>query len=333
MNVIQRPRPREFCGTMQDYIIDTDVTITFAVEYGKRKILDEEYVPDANNQVRVRKLGRFCALAMWGVWMANDPTPQSDAAGTFIFYINGVKDSESLVMYSRLETRKSADTPGILSEVCQKVARRGTHEFVSGFLIPDAAGAKYTITAELSDGQQKTVSVAPKVTDTMVPITLDVSVDTLERTHKWADVARYTVTMAGGSIEFLVDASVYAQVWQFRFKNVYDMPEVLTCTGLLKLTGNNQSDTASMFGIERKFGIKVTDEYTIKSGPIYLQSDYKLWHNLLNAQQVSLWVQDRWVDIVITKQKFERAYNRSHFTGAEFSFRMADPDQNNLLEI
>ena len=29
MNVIQRPRAREFCATMQDYIIDTDVTIAF----------------------------------------------------------------------------------------------------------------------------------------------------------------------------------------------------------------------------------------------------------------------------------------------------------------
>ena len=27
MNVLQRPRDREFCGTMQDYVIDTEVSI------------------------------------------------------------------------------------------------------------------------------------------------------------------------------------------------------------------------------------------------------------------------------------------------------------------
>ena len=32
---------------MQDYIIDTDVTITFCVKFGGQKILEEEYVPDA----------------------------------------------------------------------------------------------------------------------------------------------------------------------------------------------------------------------------------------------------------------------------------------------
>ena len=59
MNVIQRPRAEEFCATMQDYIIDTDSTITFSVQYGGKTVLEEEYVPDANYQVRVRKLGKF----------------------------------------------------------------------------------------------------------------------------------------------------------------------------------------------------------------------------------------------------------------------------------
>ena len=40
---------------MQDYIIDTDATITFAVEYGGKKILEEEYVPDAQNQTSLQR--------------------------------------------------------------------------------------------------------------------------------------------------------------------------------------------------------------------------------------------------------------------------------------
>ena len=86
MNVLQRPREKEFCATMRDYIIDTDVTITFAVKYGGKTILDEEYVPDANNQVRVRKLGKFCELALWGVWCSGwaelrDVQPHADEEG------------------------------------------------------------------------------------------------------------------------------------------------------------------------------------------------------------------------------------------------------------
>ena len=38
MNVIQRPKPREFCATMREYIIDTDSTITFSVRYGGKTV-------------------------------------------------------------------------------------------------------------------------------------------------------------------------------------------------------------------------------------------------------------------------------------------------------
>ena len=60
MIVIQRPRAKEFCATMQDYIIDTDISISFSVQYGGKTILEERYVPDANNQVRIRNLCKFC---------------------------------------------------------------------------------------------------------------------------------------------------------------------------------------------------------------------------------------------------------------------------------
>ena len=133
MTVTQRPRTREFCATMQDYIIDTDSTITFSIHYGGKKILDEEYVPDAQNQVRIRRLGKFCELALWGEWCEDALYWQTSASGTFSFYINNTKDADSLVIYSCLQTRKSAGSPGALSEVTQKVTRPGVPEYVSGF--------------------------------------------------------------------------------------------------------------------------------------------------------------------------------------------------------
>ena len=87
MNVLQRPRDREFCGTMQDYVIDTEVSITFAVEYGGKRILDEDYVPDADYLVRIRKLGKFCENALWSIWCAGEISWQNSSAGFFIFFI------------------------------------------------------------------------------------------------------------------------------------------------------------------------------------------------------------------------------------------------------
>ena len=80
MNVIQRPKPREFCATMREYIIDTDSTITFSVRYGGKTVLEEEYSPDADFKVRTRGLGKFCELALWGVWCSGCLLYTSDAA-------------------------------------------------------------------------------------------------------------------------------------------------------------------------------------------------------------------------------------------------------------
>lgn len=332
MNVIQRPRVREFCGTMRDYIIDTDVTITFAVKYGGNTILDEEYVPDANNQVRVRGLGKFCELALWGVWCAGENTVQADAAGMFTFLINGTEDMQSMVMFSRLQTKKDAAAPGCLSEVSTKVTRIGVKEYVSGYLQQGADGSLgIQITAYWEEEEK---SIFKKVAvDGGKLVTVDVSPDIIAANFSKPGMVRYMVGMSGGSMIFYVDRTRYAEMWCFRFKNVYDMPETLTATGGLKLAGSNESDTAAMYGIERKFGLKVTDEYTVNSGAVMLQSDYKLWHNLVNAQEADILMDGEWLPVLITKQKFEREFRRSLLKAVEFSFRMANPEQNNLIGV
>ena len=327
MNVIQRPRTREFCATMQDYIIDTDSTITFSIQYGGKKILDEEYVPDAQNQVHIRRLGKFCGLALWGAWCEGETCWQAAASGTFSFFINEVKDTDSLVIYSCLQTRKSADSPGVLSEVAQKVTRPGVPEYVSGFL---SAGS-YTVLGTQPDGTEKSRNLSLGGSqDQICTIGADyaricslLDVDSLQS---------YKISLNGGGMEFLVDTTSYSERWFFRFKNTYDMPDTLCCTGGLTLSGSSEDDTASVCGVERKFGLKVTDEYTARSGIIHLRSEYKLWHNLLNAREVEIRSGSGWLPVIITKQKLERDFRRSVLTTVEFSFRMADPEQNNLIE-
>lgn len=327
MNVLQRPRPREFCATMQDYIIDTDATITFAVEYGGKRILEEEYVPDAQNQVRVRRLGHFCELALWGVWCTGEVQWQLEAAGEFKFYINGTLDTTSTVIYSCLQTRKDAASPGVLSEVTQKVTRPGMPEYASGFL----AGTGYTLSGTTPEGTQKSFSVSVSGQGD-APVTVDASYERVCQQLSVSSLSDYTVGFKGGSLQFLVDASKYADLRVFRFKNVYDMPETLCCTGGLTMAGGNEGDTAVLWGVERKFALKVTDEYTAVSGPVYLRQEYKLWHNLLNAREAAILCGDDWLPIVVSKQKLEHDFRRSVMATVEFSFRLADPTQNNLID-
>lgn len=330
MNVLQRPRAKEFCGTMQDYIIDTDVTITFAVKYGGKAILEEEYVPDGNNLVHVRKLGKFCELALWGVWCAGEASWQADAAGTFTFLINGVEDMRSFVMFSRMQTKKEAAASGWLSEVNRKVTRPGCKEYVS--MVMESAVSVSLTCYDAAGKSSVAVLLSRDKPDTVSPLTIDVSPEVIQTKFPSLKLVRYVISCNNFNYEFLVDQTGVMKAWCFRYKNVYDMPETLSAVGAITINGNNESDTASMYEVERKFGLKVTDEYTVNSGTIYLQSDYKLWHNLLNAQEVDILIAGEWLPIVITKQKYERELRRSVLKTVEFSFRMANPEQNNLIE-
>ena len=334
MNVIQRPRTREFCATLRDYIIDTDAAITFAVQYGGKTILQEEYVPDGHNQVRIRRLGRFCQQALWGVWSAGETSWQPDAAGDFTFLIDGEEDLTAFVMYSRLQTGKDPQAVGVLSEVPVKVTRPGVPEYASGYPVQQDGGSiGYTLQATLADGTVRQAAVPLSGGSTTLPATIDASYDRIVELLDVAQaLAEYTLTFAGGSVRFLVDASRYADIRTFRYKNVYDMPETLSCTGGLTLKGNNEADQAAMWGIQRKFAVRPTDEYTVSSGVIFLQSEYKLWHNLLNAAEVQIYHGGAWLPVVITQQELERDFRRSALKTVQFTFQLADATQSNLIE-
>ena len=332
MRVLQKPRNDEFSSSMLDYIIETDVPVNFTVKFAGKVIIDEEYVPDANNMIYVRRLGKVCELALWGVWFAGEATTRQEVAGTFSFFIDGKQDSSSFVTYCCRMTDKNPDKPGILSEVRQKVTRRGSFEYVTGYLMP-AEQPYYEITFYPRLDEPKTVRVTPINYGAEYPHTVDVSFDKLQLDYQLHDILRYQVRMADGVMEFLLDQTEYSSVRSFRFKNIFDVPEVMSCTGQLKLSGSNQADIVSVLGVERKFGVVVTDEYTIHSGPVYLQSDYRLWHSLLNAQEVAIRSDGQWLPVVITKQKFERDYQPGQMTSVEFTFRLADKDKNNILAL
>ena len=327
MYVLQRPRAQEYCATMRDYIIDTDVTITFSVLLDGKKILEEEYVPDGQNRVQVHRLGEFCALALYGGWPTVNHAIQAKAAGTFTFQVNGVTDGTSFVMYSARQTGKSTINPGALSRVTRKVTVPGCSEYASGFIT-----GTYQLTGTDATGATKTATVEADAGSAERLYTLTLSYDRACELLGADSLQDYTVAFRGGSMQFVVDRSVYADVREFRFLNVYDMPEVLHCTGGLSIKGASEDTTGFLYGVERKFALKVTDEYTAVSGPIYLRQEYKLWHQLLNAREAQIRVDNQWLDIVITKQKLERDFRRSALATVEFSFRLADPAQNGLID-
>lgn len=323
MNVIQRPGAIELAADMPDYIIDTDATITFEVEFNGQKILSEEYVPDAAYQVRIRKLGRFCAKALWGGWPSGNTTYQQHLSGTFSFLINGVKDTDTYVLFSRFTSKKSAAAPGVLSTVTEKVTRPDIPEYATFYL---ESGQSVTASYIRTDGQVVSQELYRHVSAKSA-CTIAADYQRISGFFARTDFSVYKLN----EMIFHVDRTAYAEKFIFRFLNMYDVPETVCAVGSMVLKGGDNSQTGFLWGVERRFVVDPADEYTVNSGVIFRQADYRLWHDFLGAQQAQIRIEDTWYDIVITNQNYERDFRKNVLKAVEFSFRFADPDNNRVL--
>ena len=322
MTIIQQPKTDEVAMNMTDFIIDTDSTIRFEVKYGGKSILSEDYVPDANWQVRTHKLGKFLSQALWGIWPSGTVTDQNHVKGTFDFYIDGGLKCSSDVLFS-CRFLKGVSNPVFLTQGSMKVTRPDAKEW----LTVNAPDTVVMVMASAGNGSAETASLGT-VTEVA---TFDVSFARVTTLLGFAPVSQYVVTAGSRSMTYVVDHNHYAEVFQFRYRNVYDVPEVVTCVGDVKLKGAEKASSGYLHGVERKFDVRANDEYTANSGVIFLGSEYKFWHDFLNTREAEVYVDGEWYPIIVSKQNYEREFRKDRLKAVEFSFRFADPDQNGIL--
>lgn len=322
MTILQQPSANEVAMNMTDFIIDTDKTIRFSVKYGSQTILSEDYVPDANWQVRTHKLGKFLAQALWGLWPTSNLFDQTHLKGSFDFYIDDVLQCSSDVLFS-CRYLKGVTNPVFLTNGNIKITRPGVTEW----LTVNAAGVNVTVSGVDEYGGLLTVPMGT-VTDVT---TFNVSVDRVTTLLGFAPVGEYIIKAGTAEFCYVVDHNHYAEVFQFRYRNVYDAPETVSCVGDVKLKGADKASTGYLYGVERKFDVRANDEYTANSGVIFLGSEYKYWHDFLNTREAEIYIDGEWYPIIVSKQNYEREFRKDRLKAVEFSFRFADPDQNGLI--
>lgn len=322
MTIIQKPSIQEVAMNMTDFIIDTDSTINFSVRYGGKVILSEDYVPDANWQVRTHKLGKFLAQALWGLWPTGNVFDQSHLKGAFSFYINNTFQCSSEVLFS-CRYLSGVSNPVFLSHGNVKITRPNVLEW----LTVNGSSLSVSVTAVAETGLSETASLGTVNGVT----TFNVSHDRVTSLLGFAPKGQYTIKAGQQTFEYVVDHNLYTEVFQFRYRNVFDVPETLSCVGDVKLKGSEKASSGYLNGVERKFDVRANDEYTANSGVIFLGSEYKFWHDFLNTREAEIYIDGDWYPIIVSKQNYEREFRKDRLKAVEFSFRFADPDQNGML--
>lgn len=319
MTIIQRPQSVAFAADLQDYIIDSDASITFDVKKANRLVLSEDYSPDGHFSIRTHKLGKFCAQALWGRWPQGFNTIQENLMSEFSFIVNGALDQTTRVIGSRARVFYTPTDVQALTLAQQTTVNFSAPFYVSMML---AEGEKATAYASDAEGSRHSVVLYSHVGPAAI-VTIDASPARIAAAASIENLYRFQI----GGLTVIVDQTRYLEVHSFRFMNNFECPEAVAATGSFVTKGAQKSENAFMDGKERKFRVVVRDEYTVNSGVIFSQADYKLWHELISARQVQALLGDQWVDIIITKSKYERSYKKNILKSVEFSFVVADPDE------
>ncbi len=328
MNVIQRPDQYSYASTMKDYLIDSDKTITFLVKYNGKVILEEDYSPDANYQIRIRDLGKLCRLALWGIWPAADQTPQGTVAGNFTFAIDGTDDMTGTVAFTRMLTKNNAMTGFtngcFLSNVFKKITCQGVQEWITAVL---PAGKIVEAAPILADGSKGNIKSLTTAVEALSIVAIDVSSGKIFPNQ---DIAGYSLYIGSSLFQYVIEKSPAMDLQIFRYKNLFDVPETIICRGGIEVKGANESTTGEVYEITRKLSVKNKNEYTAKSGAVYLQSDYKLWHDLMNAQEVEMLYDGDWYPIIIDKHEYSRN-SRGKLETLSFTFNLANAEAANIV--
>ena len=323
MTISQKPQSLAYAADLNDYIIDSDASITFDVKKGNRFILKETYSPDGHFSIRTHRIGRFLADGLWGRWLEGTSIVQDKVMDDFAFLINGAVDTTSKVIASRCRVN---EVPASLQALT--LSNYVTVNIAAPFYISAMVDGNSQITAVVTDSNGDTYTVVLySHVGTSAVVTVDASPSRVASESKVSNI--YSYVIAG--VKIVVDHTRYLDLHSFRFMNNFECPETVTATGSCITKGSQKSETAFMDGVERKFRISIQDEYTVNSGVIFSQNDYILWHELISARQVQALIDGRWIDIIIKKSKYERSYKKNLLKSVELTYTVADP--NDIAEI
>lgn len=332
--VIKSPELYDFTGRMEEIVLDSDVTISVACKANGKLILDEEYSPDANNIIRMRGLRNLCGLCLWGESL-NYRGEQVHHGAQFSFTFGGGQTINRWLYLSNRWTKKAPSVCGPLTDCRRRITYPGTTEIVSGFpwlkeSVDENDDTSYhsyiTYHVTTADGRILSREELLNVDGSMeYAYTIETGVEELEQRFGVSGITQFAIEFNGGKAEFLVCRDTVPRLINLRFRNLYDLPEMLHCTGDIQFEAANESETNVVDGISRKYGIKPKDSYKLLSGAMRLGEEFRLWRDLVNSNEVELYVEEYgWVPILITKQKLQSDLHRQEFKEAEVTFEIAD---------
>lgn len=334
MTIIQRPDNYSLSSTIKDFILTSDVSVTFKVMLGAEQILEEVYTPTAAGIIRIRDLGKLFEAYLTGDFIQGE---QTGLCKTFDLFFDSVASGSVTVItckaYTAAEPNEFWGEKLLTLQYSRKRTIALAKEFQTAYLTPGTplkAKVHYLVDGVLTESDFVNVLTvaAPGF------YTVDTSfrkIALLFESISMYNIVAYVAGLPGAYVEYLVDFQPYLSVNNFVFLNSFLVPESIICRGIITRKGVVSFDTAKIHRQEKKYNVKRSDLFEVSVGKVFNQDEYRLIRELLSSEMVKIFFAGEYRTIIITEEDMTLIERPGSFSSVKFSFRFADPVLNVML--
>lgn len=294
-----------------------DITITglqnsivFSLQVAGETIVSETYNYDNEGKVVIRGIADIVSKALYGTL---ETGLQDKARATVNFLVDGVVQFTKTLYASRF--MNILDPNGAKKVLA--VARHTVCHYGSPFYL----SAIHDTTIVLHhDGGVTGAHIGTNGTEQGAVYTKDCDPSTFGNVQS---IGGYMVV---GDNEMIVDIlpPVCDGSVPIRFLNRYDVMESVMAKIMTEKPSVND-EVSSMYGQRTRFTVKSATEYSVQSGKLLYKDQYDTWQDLLTSRKAQIYVNNQWIDIIITKGNYTRHRRDFYGSQVEVSFQTANP--------
>jgi hypothetical protein len=336
--VIQVPDTYNISSCLKDIILTSSDDVNIKIKIGTDVILEEIYTPDSESKVYVRQIGRLLKNYLSGSGFESNT--QIDIVLIFKLLVNDEDNGNFQVLY------------------CDAVTRIDPVNFFNGnvflhnmkpvkWILPKSKEYKTVFFTSVNDRKVKvfvTVFDGQNYINTDIRVlytsnidtigTIDVSFDLIKPVFTDVDpdtIVAYRLVLPEEIAVYMIDRDHYILPLQFRYRNVFNVPETIVTRGDVVRKGVSTFEKSRVSHVDRKFNVERSDEFSVNSGKIFSSNDYDRYAELFNSEDVEILYAGEWKKIIVKENDSPISLRSGSLNQKSFTFTFADPEDNNIL--
>lgn len=336
--VTQAPAAYNLTSMLRDIIITANEDLTIKIIIGFDVILQENYTPDNEGKIYIRDLGVLLKNYVSGSGF--DSLTQNNILLAFKLNINGADTAVYQILYCNAVSRISPEN-FFLGKVFLHNMKRVkwvttyTTEYKTVYLT-ETNSRKVEVFLTVFDGQNYNntdkVTLATSVSNTIK--TINVSFNVIKALFPAINpdtIVAYRLALPDEISVYMIDREHYILPLQFRFLNVFNVPETIVTRGDVLRKGISTFEKSRISHVDRKFNVERSDEFAVNSGKIFSPHDYDRYAELFNSEDVEILFSGEWKKVIVTEDDSSVSLRAGSLNQKSFTFTFADPRDNNII--